>query len=189
MSFTLAFIPARGGSKGITNKNLALINGIPLIYYTLNICKKINVNDTFVSSDNEEILAYCSSQGFQSKYKRPDNLSTDTSPTIEAVFHGIDWYQRANNIQVDNVILLQPTFPLRKYKEVNKALRFYNLNKLKSLVSVSPMREHPFECIDVDKNMEWEFIKNPQKKSQEDRIIQANLVLLMVLFIFQIINI
>ena len=91
MSFILAFVPARGGSKGITRKNLAKLNGKPLISHTLEICKKIEVlGATLVSTDDEEISRYCSAQGFHTDYRRPPYLATDEAPMIDAVLHGVN---------------------------------------------------------------------------------------------------
>ena len=72
MSLILALVPARGGSRGIPKKNLAMLCGKPLISYTLEICKKIEeLGATLVSTNDEEIAKFCSAQGFHTDYRRP----------------------------------------------------------------------------------------------------------------------
>ena len=165
MSFILVIVPARGGSKGIARKNLAILNGKPLISYTLEICKKIKeLGATLVSTDDEEISKYCSSQGFHTEYRRPLNLATDDASMIDAVLHAVDWYEMRHSSTVDHVMLLQPTSPLRRIKDINSALKQYREKNLESLVGVKPMLEHPFECIEASEDcFEWSYLKKPSK--------------------------
>ena len=84
----LAVTLARGGSKGIPNKNLALIAGVPLIQYTFNIIDNINgLTDYIVSTDCDKIIAYSNSQGISAPFKRPAHLSTDTATSVDALIH------------------------------------------------------------------------------------------------------
>ena len=163
MTFILAFVPARGGSKGISRKNLVKLNGEPLIFHTLEICKKIKIlGDTLVSTDDEEISRYCSSQGFHTDYHRPSHLATDDAPMIDAVLHGINWYEINHSCIVDHVVLLQPTSPLRRIQDISNALKHYRVQQLESLVGVVPMLQHPYECIEVpEQNLEWNYLKKP----------------------------
>ena len=78
---TLAFIPARGGSKGIPKKNIKKFNGKPLIYWTIKQAVKSKlISDTYVSSDSNEILKIASKYG-ASIIKRPKNISGDYATT------------------------------------------------------------------------------------------------------------
>ena len=165
MSFVLAFVPARGGSKGIARKNLAKLNGKPLISHTLEICKKIEVlGATLVSTDDEEISRYCSAQGFHTDYRRPPHLATDDAPMIDAVLHAVNWYEMNHSCIVDHVLLLQPTSPLRRIQDITSALKQYRENNLDSLVGVTPMWEHPFECIEASEDcFEWSYLKKPSE--------------------------
>ena len=165
MSFILAFIPARGGSKGIARKNLVNLNGKPLISHTLEICKQIEeLGATLVSTDDEEISEYCSSQGFHTDYLRPPHLATDDAHLIDAVLHGINWYEMKYSCVVDHVLLLQPTSPLRRIQVITSALKQYRENNFDSLVGVIPMLEHPFECIEASEDcFEWNYLKKPSE--------------------------
>jgi CMP-N-acetylneuraminic acid synthetase len=61
------------------------------------------------------------------------------------------------------IILLQPTSPLRTYLDIKKSLNFFKKRKLNSLASVSKMREHPYECVEI-KNKKWNYLAQPKKK-------------------------
>ena len=162
---TLAFVPARGGSKGIYKKNLALLNNKPLIQYTLDLCSKnLHVDDTMVSSDDSDILDYVSKLGFSKEYLRPSNIASDESSIVDAVIDGVNWYEKKHKKIVSVVVLLQPTSPIRKQSEINKAIDFFRKNKLQSIFSVIKMREAPYECIEItNQNIEWIYLRNPPK--------------------------
>ena len=88
----LAFIPARAKSNRIKNKNMTLLNKKPLIYYTLNILKKIKKDVfPFVSTDSKKIKKYCEKFGFQNEYLRPKYLSEDNSSMLKTLNHAIKW--------------------------------------------------------------------------------------------------
>ena len=91
----LIFIPARGGSKGIKNKNLIKIGNKKLIDYTLDIALNINKNfKIFLSTDNLSIIDHCKKKGLVTKYRRPKYLSGDKSNIIDAVNHGLKWLKQ-----------------------------------------------------------------------------------------------
>ena len=161
----IAFIPARKGSKGIKNKNMALLNKRPLIYYTINIAKKIKKNIyPFISTDSKKIIKYSKNFGFESRYLRPKFLSKDNSSFFPTIMHGLQWLKKNRGKVFDAILLLQPTTPVRKLKELKSAINIFKKKKLKSLVSVTHMREHPYECIRFNRNG-WNYlVDNPKKK-------------------------
>ncbi len=111
----VAFIPARGGSKGIKDKNLYPLHGHPLIYYTLKEAVASSyIDEIVVSTDSTEIANYCKSTEFPCTIvKRPAEISTDTSKTIEAVMHTIETLNKQEK-EFDYLLILQPTSPLRQ---------------------------------------------------------------------------
>ena len=163
--FILAFIPARGGSKGIPKKNIIKLNNKPLIQYTLDLCRKnLNVDDYFVSTDSREIKKVLSKLDYINEYKRPKNLSNDSASMVDTVLHGVKWYEKKNKVKVNSIILLQPTSPIRDIDELNSAINFFRKKKLKSLFSACDMRESPYECIELSKNLNsWKRLKTPAK--------------------------
>ena len=165
-NFILAFIPARGGSKGIPKKNIIKLNNKPLIQYTLDLCKSnLNVDDYFVSTDSQEIKKVLSKLNYKNEYVRPKYLANDSASIVDTVLHGVTWFENRNKVKVNSIILLQPTSPIRDVNELNSAINFYKKNNLKSLFSIADMRESPYECIEVSKNLtNWKYLKTPSKK-------------------------
>jgi CMP-N,N'-diacetyllegionaminic acid synthase len=159
----LGLVPARGGSKGIPRKNLALVAGKPLIQYTLDILKALEgLVIPFVSTDDREIAAYCSAQGFDMEYVRPAELATDTAPLWEVAVHAADWYKARHGLTVSQILLLQPTSPIREVKDVISAITTFEKQAVESLVGVCEMWEHPFECIEST-DAGWHYLKKPDR--------------------------
>ena len=152
-NFTLAFIPARGGSKGLKNKNITNLNKIPLIKYTLDFIKKKNpkllVNDYIISTDSMKILNLLKKLKIKNDYIRPKKFSGDRANIVDTVIHGVNWYENKNKIKVDNIILLQPTSPIRNLHGVNKAINFFIRNKIKTLFSAIKLDQSPYEILDI----------------------------------------
>ncbi|ECR1977768.1 acylneuraminate cytidylyltransferase family protein [Campylobacter coli] len=129
---TLAIIPARAGSKGIKNKNLVLLHNKPLLYYTINAAKKSKYIDKIVlSSDGDEILKYGKTQDIDI-LKRPQELALDDTTSDKVVLHALEFYK-----DYENVILLQPTSPLRTSEHIDKAFEIFKNANANSLISVS----------------------------------------------------
>ena len=129
----IGLITARGGSKSIKRKNLALLNGKPLIYYTITEAIKSNLDKIILSSDDDEILNYAS-QFKINLIKRPSYLASDEAKSVDVIKHVFSEL----DFNDDNFCLLQPTSPLRKFSHINNAIKMYlsDSSPVKSLVSV-----------------------------------------------------
>ena len=139
----LAIIPARGGSKGIPNKNIMDICGKPLIAYTIEAGKKSKyIDEIVVSTDSNSIKVIAEQYGAKVPFLRPEELSSDTAKSIDVVLHAIDFYKN-NNMNFDYIVLLQPTSPLRSFEEVDEAIEKLINYDGKSLVSVCEANENP----------------------------------------------
>lgn len=127
----IAIIPARGGSKGIKRKNLALLNNKPLLYYTIKAAKEAKCIDCIVvSSEDEEILNYAKSQNV-SALKRPLEFAQDNSRSNEVVKHCLE-----NFPKFDEFVLLQATSPLREALHIDEAFLKFKKDKAEALISV-----------------------------------------------------
>tara|TARA_B100001029_G_C14917009_1_gene369803 strand:+ start:306 stop:701 length:396 start_codon:yes stop_codon:yes gene_type:complete len=127
----LIFIPARGGSKSVKNKNLKLLKGKPLISYTLNSAieiSKLVKSDIFLSTDSKKIYNYCKNKIKISNYIRPKNLANDKSNILDSIIHSVNYLKKINK-NYDAVILLQPTSPARNMKELHLALKLFEKKK------------------------------------------------------------
>ncbi len=163
---SVLFIPARKGSTGIKGKNLVKLNGKPLINYTLKICKKFPKKFiTFVSSDSKKILKHVKNFGFKERYVRPEKISTSKSNVVDSVIHGVEWLKKEKKIEIEDIILLQPTSPLRKYSDLIKAYKIYKNKKILSLTSVTKVRENSLGHIKLSKNKQkWKFLYKTKKR-------------------------
>ena len=128
---TLALIPARAGSKGIPNKNLTLLGNKPLLHYTIEAAKQANCIDSIVlSSDGEAILKYGRTQGIE-VLQRPKELALDDTTSDKVVAHALQHYA------CENLILLQPTSPLRRARHIDEAFERFSKEGSDALISVA----------------------------------------------------
>ena len=132
----LGLIPARGGSKGVPKKNIKLLNGYPLIWYTHQaVINSKMLHRTIVSTEDSEIKSICLNFEMDVPFDRPKSLATDQTPTIDVVLHALEKMESLG-VFYDAVCLLQPTCPLRGPQLIDKAItQFINTN-VDSLISV-----------------------------------------------------
>lgn len=123
----LAIIPARGGSKGIPRKNIRLMNGKPLIYYSINNALNSKyITDVIVSTDDEEIKHISEICGAQ-VIKRPKELANDQATLDPVIYHATITMEDIKKKKYDIVITLQPTSPLLTVNTLDSALeKFIN---------------------------------------------------------------
>jgi CMP-N,N'-diacetyllegionaminic acid synthase len=158
----LAIIPARGGSKGIVDKNLKLFRGKKLIQYTLESVQESKlITETIVSTDSRQILEFCSEFGFDAGYIRPAELASDESKMTSAISHVLDWLESKHSKIFDYFIILQPTSPLRTAGDIDAFINFMIAGNHKTALSVHEMREHPMESIKVSNSDSWEYLVRP----------------------------
>ena len=139
----MALIPARGGSKGIKNKNIIDLCGKPLLAYTVEAAKTSRyIDDVIISTDSEKIARTAIQFGAKVPFLRPPELAADTSPTIEAVLHAIAT-MKSMGAEYDILALLQPTSPLRTADDIDGAMETFVANGLQGVVSVSPIHDNP----------------------------------------------
>lgn len=131
----LAIVPARGGSKGIPGKNLAEVGGTPMVARAV-LCGREAGLPVLISSDDPTIRQCAIEAGAISGYDRPPELATDTATTLETILHALRWYERAHG-EVEAVMVLQPTSPLRRAGDVLRACEAWERRgEARSLISV-----------------------------------------------------
>ena len=139
----LFLIPARGGSKGIPGKNIKLLNGKPLINYSIELAREFaDDSDICLSTDDTKIVECASQSGLKVPFLRPITLSSDEAPMDGVILHAISYYADAANLP-DQVILLQPTSPFRQMFHVKEALQEFTEN-IDMVVSVSNSKSNPY---------------------------------------------
>ena len=171
----IAFIPARGGSKGIPGKNIKIINGKPLIAWSIEYALSADcIDKVYVSTDSEHIRNVALSYGAHTPYLRPNELSTDSATTESAVLHFIDWANQ-NDVEMDRIVLIQPTSPLRLPGHLDKAMRQFDKERADSLVTVT--KTHRFIWKDPGKpSASYDFFNRPRRQDiqKKDEIYFEN---------------
>jgi CMP-N-acetylneuraminic acid synthetase len=133
----LGIIPARGGSKAIPRKNLALLSGKPLLAYTAAAAlASKTLTRSIVSTDDEEIAQVGRSLGLQVPFLRPREISNDQAPMIEVLSHALEWVRASENYTPEVIVLLQPTSPLRKSEHVDESVQMLINHAADTVVSV-----------------------------------------------------
>ena len=129
----IAIIPARGGSKGIPNKNIINCMGKPLIAHSIEYAQESNLISSVYVSTNDDKIATVAKEYNAEIIKRPDSISGDTATTESAIEHLL------NNIPKPDIIaLLQATSPLRPSGTLDKSINMMISEKYDSLLSLSP---------------------------------------------------
>ncbi len=134
---SLVIIPARGGSTRVPNKNLALLNGKPLIYYSIQAASLIDDVEIIVSTDCPSIAKYSESLGLKVPFLRPANLSTATSSSISVIVH-ILYELIESNLEIPEIILFKPpTNPLLTSFSIRNMLEMKRNNRdIDSIMSI-----------------------------------------------------
>lgn len=156
---------ARAGSKGIPGKNTKLLNGIPLIQYSINcaklFAKKID-SKIAISTDDENVIEICKSQGIETEYKRPVFLSTDNASKIDTIFDLLKYEEAVAGIKYDFILDLDISSPLRTLNDLLDA--FYKLKENTlgfNIFSVSNARKNPyFNMVEQKEDGYFELSKN-----------------------------
>ena len=140
----LVIIPAREGSKGLPGNNIKLLDGKPLIHYTMEAAREIfDDEDIYVSTDSEEIKQVSEQAGIKIPYLRPKSLARNISSTQDVILHTLSHYVKLNNEEPDIIVLLQPTSPLRQSSHIKEALQYWR-NNIDMVVSVKETNSNPY---------------------------------------------
>lgn len=170
----LAIIPARGGSKGLPGKNIRLLNGRPLIEYT--IATALDAADLLykiiVSTDDLGIAKISSNAGAEVPFIRPNSLATDEATTLDVLKHALDYIECSSSVIMDWVLILQPTSPLRTRCDIEAALAIAAKGNCDSVVSVrNANSNHPFKIKKINTNgLLVPFIKGSEEPARRQSL-------------------
>lgn len=166
----IALIPARGGSKGLPNKNIKLLNGKPLIAYTIEAALQAKeISRVIVSTDYENIKEVALEYGAEVPFLRPDSLATDSSSSLDVFRYTINRLEEEGNIVINNFVVLQPTSPLRTSKHIEEAIVLFKEKGANAVVSYCKEYHSIFWHKKIDHNgkiiniFEGNFSKNRQE--------------------------
>ena len=146
----IALIPARSGSKGLTNKNIKELGGFSLLEWSIKACQKSKLIDRiYVSTDSEEYRDLAIKAGAEVPFLRPKILSKDDSTDIEFINHALCWME-INNLFPEIFVHIRPTTPFRNPLIIDQAIRsFKSCPSATSLRSVHKMSESAYKTFEI----------------------------------------
>lgn len=133
----VAIIPARGGSKGLPGKNIRLLNGKPLIQYTIEAALNASVIDEVVVSTDDLVIADIARNiGADVPFLRPDHLASDTASAVDVYLHAIEFLMESRKKEILKFMVLLPTAPLRTAEHIDTAYELFYRQRADTLISV-----------------------------------------------------
>jgi len=173
MTNIVAIIPARGGSKGVFNKNIINFCGKPLIAWTIEQCLQSKYIDTvWVSSDSQEILGVAKKYGAKT-IQRPDDIAGDLATSESAWLHAIEIIEESGDI--DLVIAPQVTSPLREIKDIDNAIELFQKERFDSMFSGSIVEDLFFWQKDNNNKLQsvnYDYLNRQRRQDIEEKIIE-----------------
>jgi len=173
MTDIVAIIPARGGSKGIPNKNIIEFCGKPLIAWSIEQCLSSKyISDVWVTSDSQEILDIAERYGAKT-INRPDSISGDSASSEDAWIHAINIIQKYRNI--DLVFAPQATSPLREIKDINGAIEQMlngNYDSLLSTVEIEDFFIWRQEEMSEPESINYDYMNRKPRQKIEKRYLE-----------------
>jgi len=164
-----AIIPARGGSKGLFKKNIVNFSGAPLLSWTIQQAQHSKyVDSVYVSSDNDEILNISKNYGALT-IKRPENISGDISSSESCLQH---FLQQVDD--VDIVLFLQATSPLREAKDIDEAVEKFIEGNYDSMFSATELQDFFIWTIKNDQLKSYNYDYKNRKRRQDisDQVVE-----------------
>ncbi len=152
----LCLIPARSGSKGIKNKNILEVNGLPMLVWSIKQAqesKYAKYMKIVLSTDSEEYMKIGLEYGAEVPFLRPEEISGDLSTDQEFIEHALNFYQK-NSYEPDFILQLRPTYPTRKVKILDECLELFikYRDKYDSLRTIVPFEKSPFKMYRIEGN-------------------------------------
>lgn len=154
----IVIIGARGGSQRVKNKNIRLLDNIPLINYTIRTAQFLGC-PIYISSDSEEILKTANEFGVVHTIKRPEKFATNISTDYDWIYHLLTEIYKTTNEYPKQLIFLRPTTPIRNPEIVRNAIDIFDSSRYSSLRSVEVTPESAFKMFTMS-NGELERIND-----------------------------
>lgn len=154
----IAIIPARSGSKSIKDKNIKILNGKPLIVWSIKTCLKSNfINKVIISTNSKKYAKIAKKYGADEVIIRPKSISKDKSTDYEAILHVI---RNLKNFNYDLIAHIRPTTPQRNVFDIDKAIKIFASSKYNSLRSVHEMSETAYKSFEISGKRKLKPIAN-----------------------------
>ena len=166
----IGIVPARGGSKGIKDKNLKSIGGKSLLERAIN--SAIEYMDVVVSTDSELIKSNALKLGAKVPFLRPSFLANDEANTIDVLIHAIKEYESLMYSKYDYVFLIEPTSPFRNSAHIKEVINKLKTNQFKTIISVCNLERKP-ENIFIKGKYLKKYIQKPNHKFEQRQLMRS----------------
>ncbi len=160
----IVLICARGGSKGLPGKNTRPLNGVPLIGWSINAAKELDAPPRIiVSTDSTEIAQIAKEFGAEVPFIRPVHLAQDDSPEWLVWRHAINYIEKNDKEEIDALIVLPVTAPLRSVDDINACINKFENSKVDSVITVSEADRSPYFNMIVNNDNGYASLVIPPK--------------------------
>ncbi len=141
----LGVIPARGGSKGLKNKNILNVLNKPLISYTIEQASyHKNIYKTIVSTDSKKIAEIAKKNKAEVPFIRPKELARDNSAMLDVLKHALQTCEKLYSIKISGIVLFDPTSPVRKKEDIDKMIDIFIKKKPDLVLAVTKCKRNPY---------------------------------------------
>ena len=160
----LAVITARSGSKGLPDKNIKPLCGIPLMAHTIRAALESGCFETvFVSTDSADYAKIAEEYGADASFLRSEENSSDTAGSWDVIREVVRTFEKQGKT-FDTIMLLQPTSPLRTAEDIRAAFRLMEEKKASGIMGVTETDHSPIWCNTLPESLSMEHFQKPPKK-------------------------
>lgn len=146
----LGFIPAKGGSTRFPRKNIAILEGRPLLAWAVEAARASGVIEAVaVSSEDDEVLSCAAGLDVEHVLKRPQHLARDPAGIVDVALHELDVLEQAGE-RFDVIVILAPCAPLRTAEDIRAAFEVFRRVRPAFVMSVSEFTHTPFAALTLD---------------------------------------
>jgi CMP-N-acetylneuraminic acid synthetase len=163
---TIAFIFARGGSKGLPGKNIKMFFGKPLIAWSIEQAKKVkSIHRVIVSTDSNDIAKIAEKFGAEVPFLRPKEISKDDSPEWMAWRHALSFLKETEGGMPEIMISIPATAPLRRVVDIKNCLNLFKKGNVDTVIAITKARRNPyFNIVKKKQNGYIDLVSRPTKK-------------------------
>ncbi len=156
---------ARGGSKGLPNKNLIKLFNKPLIGWAIeSAIKSKYIDKLFVSTDSDEIADIARDFGAEVPFKRPKSLASDNSPEIDSWRHFLNYMEKNCKDKIDSLVSVPATSPLRDFNDIDKCVELFYEKNADLVITVTDSYRSPyFNMVSITENQKANLVNKLSK--------------------------
>lgn len=161
---------ARGGSKGVKNKNIKDLCGKPLIQYTIDeVLKSEYLREYIVSTDDFTIAKVSESLGAEVPFMRPEEFSTDEASSVSALQHAVSFMEERESKKYDVVVEIMCTNPLKIYEDIDNCIKKIIDTDADSVIAVHQLEDHhPARIKMIIEDKICDFLPEPNEARRQD---------------------